>query len=273
MTVLIKNTGKLALIIIILNSTIWMGCESKKNADGSPPEIITGTAPPKALSIDTVAVELLRRGLNFVSNLDQFSVQTQSTYEDVLEEKYRVDYETSASLLVKRPNKILIERFGLKMHQIFIYDGSSLSLNNPHDNVYAIEPVPENIEDMFHFVRDTFGISSPSSDLIYKNSFSLLIQDVNAASVIGKEMIGAVMCDHLLFSRPDVSFQIWMSENEPYLPYKYVVTDTSTPQLLSYSTVMNSWNTAPNVSESLFKFTPGKESKKITLLKVGSNTQ
>lgn len=273
MAIRIKNTGKVVLIIIILNCTIWMGCESKKNADESPQEILIGTAPPKALTIDTVAVSLLRRGLDFVSNLDQFSVKTQSTYEDVIEEKYRVDYETSAILFVKRPNKLRIERNGLKVHQIFTYDGSNLTLNNPNENVYAIEPVPDNIEEMFHFVRDTFGISAPSSDLIYKNSFSLLIQDINAASVIGKEMIGEVMCDHLLFSRPDVSFQIWISEIEPYLPYKYVVTDTSTPQLLSYSTVMNSWNTALNVSESLFKFTPDKESKKITLLKVGSNTQ
>ena len=260
--------------MIVLITSVWMGCEEKKSTEVAPPEIITETAPPEALIVDSKALELLQRGLDYLSNLDQFSVKTQSTYEDVLNGKYRVDYETTNSLLVDRPDKLRVERYGLNMNQILIYDGSSFTQYNSDDNVYDTEPVPGNIEDMFHFIRDTFGITGPATDLIYKNSYALMSEDVNAASVIGKELIGDVMCDHLLFSRKDdVSFQIWISENEPYLPYKYVVTDTATPQLLSYSIILGSWNTAPKVSEASFKFTPGKDSKKTTLLRTDQNVQ
>lgn len=273
MVSLLKNAGKLTLMILLL-SNFWMGCEPKKSTEEAPQEIITEAAPPEALTVDSKALELLQRGLDYLSNLDQFSVKTQSTYEDVLNGKYRVDYETTSSLMVDRPDKMRVERYGLNMNHILTYDGSSITQHNPDDNVYDTEPVPANIEEMFHYIRDTFAISGPSTDLIYKNSYALLSEDVNAASVIGKELIGDIMCDHLLFNRNDgVSFQIWISVNEPYLPYKYVVTDTSTPQLLSYSTILGSWNTAPKVSEASFKFTPGKDSKKTTLLRTDQNVQ
>lgn len=269
----IISKGIYTLIFLFLSGSIWMGCDSKNNNKNSPPASENELIVAETMQIDSEAVDLLRRGLGVVSGLDQFSVQTQGTYEDVLNNTYRVDYETSSSLSVDRPDKIHIERYGLKMHQIFYFDGENFTLHNPYDNVYATELLEGKIEDMFHVARDNFGISGPASDLIYENSFSLLVEDVNGATVIGKEMIGEVMCDHLFYSRPDVSFQIWINESAPYLPYKYVVTDITTPQRLSYSIVMKNWNIATNLLESTFKFIPPKGSNKIQFLKVDSNTK
>jgi hypothetical protein len=41
--------------------------------------------------------------------------------------------------------------------------------------------------------------------LVYHNAFTLLMQDVVLASVVGKAVISGVRCDHLLFSRPGLS--------------------------------------------------------------------
>ena len=265
--------GIYTVFFLCLSSIVWMGCDSKKHNEDSPPATANEVTAAETIPVDSEAVELLRRGLGVVAGLDQFSVQTQGTYEDVLNDTYRVDYETSSSLSVDRPDKIRIERYGLKMHQVFYFDGGNFTLHNPYDYVYATELLQGEIEDMFHIARDNFGISGPASDLIYKNSFSLLIEDVNGAAVIGKEMIGDVMCDHLLFTRPDVSFQIWISESAPHLPYKYVVTDITTPQRLSYSIVMKNWNTAAKLNKSMFKFIPPKGSKQIQFLKVDPNTE
>lgn len=265
---ILNGKGFYTVLFFCLSSIIWIGCNSEKAREDSPPATANVVIAGETMSVDAEAVELLRRGLEVVSGLDQFSVQTQGTYEDVFNNTYRVDYETSSSLSVDRPDKIRIERFGLKMHQVFYFDGENFTLHNPYDNLYATELLSGNIEDMLHKARDSFGISGPASDLIYTNSFSLLIEDVNGATVVGKEMIGDVMCDHLLFSHPDVSFQIWISESTPYLPYKYVVTDITTPQRLSYSIVMKNWNADADMPGSIFKFIPPKGSKKIQFLKV-----
>jgi len=218
-------------------------------------------------AVDPVAVEILQGSLDLLSNLTQFSVQAQSTLEDMLDSGHRVDFEMSSSVTVSRPNKLHAERHGELFNQIFYYDGSTLTLYNPSDKVYANEPAPETIDEMLHFARDKFGLGAPVSDLIYNNAFSLLMDEVNFAVVIGKEMIGEVYCNHLLFSRPGVDFQIWIADNVTQLPMKLVVTDTATPENLSFTTVMRNWDIAPEVSESLFNFVPPKGTVKITFLK------
>ena len=217
--------------------------------------------------VDPIAVEILQGSLDYLSNLTQFSVQAQSTLEDMLDSEHRVDFEMSSSVTVSRPNKLHAERHGELFNQIFYYDGSTLTLYNPSDKVYATEPTPGTIDEMLHFARDTFGLGAPVSDLIYNNAFSLLMDEVNFAMVIGKEIIGDIHCTHLLFSRPGVDFQIWIADNVTQLPLKLVVTDTATPEHLSFTTVMRNWDMAPEVSESLFNFVPPQGTVKITFLK------
>lgn len=262
------NTWSISLVFLVLFlSAGWLGCESKppkEEVTTSEPEVST----PVTLNIDDKAVSILKRGLNYLSELDQFNVTTQSTYEDLLYDQFRIDFESSGDVTVDRPDNIRIERYGLEMHQLFYFDGDQFTLHNPYDKVYATQALKGTIEDMFHVARDTYGLSGPSADLIYSNSFDLLMLNVNGAEVIGKEMIGDVMCDHLLFTRPNVTFQIWISESEPFLPHKYSVTDTSTSNLLSFSTLMTSWDLSPKISESMFQYKPAADTQKIMFLKI-----
>ena len=108
----------------------------------------------------------------------------------------------------------------------------------------------------------------PVSDLVYRNAFPLLMQDVTLALVIDKEVIGGVKCDHLLFSRPGVDFQVWVAEGGTPLPHKYVVTDTGTPELLSITSIMSDWNVAPAAADAQFNFVPPQGTKAITFMPI-----
>ena len=180
-------------------------------------------ATPTTL-VDPAAVKLLRGMTDYLSGLKQFSVQALNMREDLLESGQRVDFEVSSKVVVSRPNKLLAERKG--HNQMFYYDGKTLTLYNPSDKVYASVPAPATIEEMLDFARESLGLSYPISDLVYRNAFPLLMQDVTLALMIGKEVIGGVTCEHLLFSRPRVDFQVWIPDSGPPLPRKYVVTDT-----------------------------------------------
>jgi hypothetical protein len=253
-------------LTLFLCSFMLVNSEPMIGSENSPTPNSTIRTEVQTQEVDPEAVEILRNALEYLSNLKQFSVQAQSTLEDILESGHRVDFEISSSVTVSRPNKLHSERHSKLFNQIFYYDGKTLTLYNPTDKVYAVEPAPGTIEDMFHFARDTYGLGAPVSDLIYNNSFELLMYEVNFAAVIGKEMIGDVHCDHLLFSRPGADFQIWIANEGPPLPLKYVVTDTATPELLSYTIYMRDWNITPALSESLFNFVPPAGTQKITFL-------
>jgi hypothetical protein len=216
--------------------------------------------------VDPAATQILQKMTDYLGSLKQFSVHTQNTLEDVLDSGHRVDFDVSSSVIVSRPNKIRAERKGELIDQAFYYDGKTLTLYNPSDKVYATVPVPGTFEGVFKFMYESLGFLVPVSDLVYPNAFPLLMQDVTFAKVVGKAFIGGVKCDHLLFSRPGVDFQVWVADGDRPLPRKYVVTDTTTPALLSITTVMSDWNVAPSVADSRFTFVPPKGTKAITFM-------
>ena len=216
--------------------------------------------------VDPAATRTLKRMTDYLGGLQKFSVHTQSTLEDELESGHRIDLDVSASVLVSRPNKLFAERKGDLIDQVFYYNGKTLTLYNPSDKVYATESAPGTIEETLDFARESLGLTVPVADLVYRNAFPLLMQDVNLAVVVGKAVIGGVKCDHLLFSRPGVDFQVWVADSGNPLPYKYVVTDTGTPAQLSISTVMSDWNVAPTATDSRFTFVPPPGTKQISFL-------
>ena len=217
-------------------------------------------------AVDPAATQILKKMTDYLGGLKQFSVQTQNTLEDVLDSGHRVDLDVSANVTVSRPNRLRSERRGDLVNQVFYYDGKTLTLYNPSNNVYATEPVPDTFEGLFKYMAESLGFAVPVSDLIYQNAFPLLMQDVTFATVIGKTVINGVKCDHLLFSRPGVDFQVWVAEGPRPLPYKYVVTDTTTPTRLSISTFMSEWDVEPVVDDAQFTFVPPKGTQEINFM-------
>jgi hypothetical protein len=227
--------------------------------------VLTGVQA-QSPAVDPAATQILQRMTDYLGSLQQFSVHTRNTLEDVLETGQRVDFDISANVIINRPNKLHAERKGDLVDQVFYYDGKTLALHNPSDKVYAMEPAPETIEELLDFARETLGLTVPVADLVYRNAFQLLIQDVNFAKVVGKAVIGGIKCDHLVFSRPGVDFQVWVANGSQPLPYKYVVTDTGTPALLSVTTVMSNWNLAPDAADSRFTFVAPQGAKRIEFM-------
>jgi hypothetical protein len=230
-------------------------------------------ARAQAPAVDPAAVEILKRMTEFLGGLQQFSVNTHSIIEEMHVSGHRVDYDLSASVTVKRPNKLrAVRTTGELMNESLFYDGKTLTLYKPSEKVYATEKALDTIEKMITFARETVGILLPSADLVYRNAFPLLMQDVTLAVAVGKPVINGVKYDHLLFSRPGVDFQIWIAEGKRPWPARYIVTETGTPALLSISTVLRDWNLAPAVDDAQFKFVPPKGARTIPLETItGSN--
>jgi hypothetical protein len=201
---------------------------------------------------------------DFLDGLQRFSVNTQSIIEEMHSSGHRVDYDLLANVTVKRPNKMRAQRTGELMNQRFLYDGKTLTVYDPTKKVYATKTGLDTIEEMITFARETGGVLLPAADLLYRNAFPLLMQDVTLAVVVGKAVLDGVRCDHLLFSRPEVDFQVWVSEGKQPFPRKYVVTETATPSKLALTTFLSNWNIAPAVDDAQFKFMPPKGTQATT---------
>ncbi len=230
--------------------------------------LVATPARAQAPGVDPAATKILKRTTDYLGSLKQFSVHTQNTLEDLLDSGQRIDLDVSANVIISRPNKLRAERKGDVISQTFYYNGKTLTLYNPTDKVYATEPAPGTIEGTLDYARESLGLIVPAADLVYRNAYSLLMQEVTLAKVVDKAVIGGVKCDHLLFSRPGVDFQVWVADTGKPLPYKYVVTDTGTPARLSVVTVMSNWNVAPAVADAQFTFVPPQGAKKIIFMRL-----
>jgi hypothetical protein len=219
----------------------------------------------QAPAVDPAAVQKMKRMFDFLDAQQQFSVDTQSIVEEIGFSRHRVDYDLTANVLVKRPNKLSAVRTGELMNEHLFYDGKTLTLYRPADKSYASATAPDTIERMVDFARETVGILLPAADLVYRGAYPLMMQDVSLAAVVGKATIGGVSCDHLLFSRPGVDFQIWIAAGEKPWPCKYVVTETDTPTKLSITTFLSGWNFSPVVQDAKFTFVPPKDARAIPL--------
>jgi hypothetical protein len=226
------------------------------------------SAAAQAPAVDPAAVQKLKTMTEFLDRQPRFSVRTQSTLEDMHLSGHRIDFDVAANVTVVRPNKLRATRVGDEMDQRLYYDGKTMTLYNPAQKVYATEAAPPTVETMIDFARETIGILLPAADLLYRNAFPLFMQDVTFATVVGKSVIGGVTCDHLLFSRPGVDFQVWIAEGSKPWPCKYTVTETDTPALLSITTRLSDWNASPAVDDAQFRFTPPKGTEKIRFLAV-----
>ena len=201
---------------------------------------VSTDARAQAPAVDPAAVQTLKRMTDFLDGLQKFSMNTQSIVEEMRFSGHRVDYDLSAIATVRRPNKLRAVRTGELMNESLFYDGKTLTLYKPSEKVYATDKAPDTIEKMITFAREEVGILFPAADL--------------------------------LFSRPEVDFQVWVSEGKQPWPRKYVVTETATPSMLSMTTFLSNWNIAPAVDDALFKFVPPKGTQATTFLQLESTS-
>jgi len=227
--------------------------------------IMSTDAVAQAAAVDPVAMQKMKRMADFLESQQQFSVNTQSIVEETRFSGHRVDFDLTANVVVKRPNKLSAVRTGELMNEHLVYDGKTLTLYRPTDKTYSTAAAPPTIEKMIDYARETVGILLPAADMLYRGAYPLMTQDVTLAAVVGKSNIGGVNCEHLLFSRPGVDFQIWIAEGERPWPCKYVVTETDPPSKPSITTFLSGWNFNPVVQDAKFNFVPPKDARAIPM--------
>ncbi len=231
-----------------------------------------GAAAAQAFVVDPEAVKILQRTMDYLSTLQQFSVDTHNTVEEVLDSGQKVLFDFQVAVTVQRPNKLRAERHGDIIDQSWYYDGKTLTLYNASHQFYASAAAPGTIEEMLDFARESLGLVAPASDLLYRNAFPLLMQHVYSAIVVGKAVIGGVKCDHLAFSRPDVAFQIWVPDAGQPLPQKYVVTATQSFGQPNTIAVMSNWNLAPKLTDATFTFVAPKDAQQTDFLRLDASS-
>jgi hypothetical protein len=228
------------------------------------PEI--GHAQPTG--VEPQAEKLLRRMSDYLAGRQQFSLKAESTLEAVLTSGQKLQYDSPATLMVSRPNKLRAHRKGDLANQEFFYDGKTLTLYNPRENLYATTAAPATLDETLDFAREKLDILAPAAELLYKNAAEKMLKEASAGFVVGQSIVAGVKCSHLAFRGAEVDWQIWIEDGDKPLPRKFMITTKQISGAPQFTVLIRSWDVATKLSNQEFTFTPPKGAKKIEFLKL-----
>ena len=222
--------------------------------------------------VEPQAEKLLRRMSDYLAGRQQFSLKAESTLEAVLTSGQKLQYDSPSTLMVSRPNKLRAHRKGDLANQEFFYDGKTLTLYNPRENLYATTAAPASIDETLDFAREKLDIVAPAAELLYSNAGEKMLKEATSGMVVGSSVIGGVKTTHLAFRGAEVDWQVWIEDGDKPLPRKFVLTSTKVTGAPQFTVLIRSWDVATKLSNQEFTFTPPKGAKKIEFLKLTAET-
>ena len=221
--------------------------------------------------IDPQAEKLLKRMSEYLASRQQFTLKAESTLEAVLTSGQKLQYDSPATLSVSRP-KLHAHRKGDIANQEFFYDGKTLTLYNPRENLYATTAAPATLDEMLDFAREKLDIIAPASELLYKNAAEKMLKESTAGFVVGPSVVGGVKTTQLAFRGGEVDWQIWIDDGDKPLPRKFILSSKKVSGEPQFTVLIRSWDVGAKLSDREFNFTPPKGAKKIEFLKLNAET-
>lgn len=218
-------------------------------------------------NVEPKADQTLRKMSDYLAQLQQFKIQTENMLEIVLTSGQKIQYDNQLEIAIKRPNKLRVGRQGEVYDQEFFYDGKTLTQYGKGANYYATTQAPPTLDETLDFALETLHIEAPGSDLMYSNSYNILMENVVSGFYVGMSIVDGVNCHHLAYRDNEVDWQIWIEDGDKPLPKKFVITTkwlTGAPQ---YTITVKSWDLSPKLKDDMFTFVPPDDAQKIDFVR------
>ena len=220
--------------------------------------------------IEPQAEKLLRRMSEYLAGRQQFTLKAESTLEVVLTSGQKLQYDSPATVSVSRPNKLHAHRKGDITNQEFFYDGKTLTLYNPRENLYATTAAPATLDETLDFAREKLDIIAPATELLYKNAADKMLKESTSGFVVGPSVVGGVKTTQLAFRGAEVDWQIWIEDGDKPLPRKFILTSKKVSGEPEFTVLIRNWDVAAKLSDQEFNFKPAKGAKKIDFLNLSA---
>jgi hypothetical protein len=215
-------------------------------------------------AVDPNVVKALDKMGAYLRTLTAFDIESTNSTDQVLETGQKVQFDGTAHLQVRRPNKLHIEIKTDRKHREFFYDGKTFTLFGRRVNYYATVPAPPTLRELAIELAERYGIETPLADLFFWGSQDDRHLDQRSAVDLGPSTIGGTECEQYALRQEGVDWQIWIQKGDTPLPRKLVITTTSDPAQPQYVSVLN-WNLTPKLDDATFSFSPPQGAMRIVL--------
>jgi hypothetical protein len=219
---------------------------------------------PTAPRIEEKAIATLMRGAEFLAKAQRFSVTADISYDVMQDSGQKIEFGAIRTIIVQRPDRISVDiedRDGTRRG--FRFDGKQIAFFGLDEKVYATAEKPGDLDTAFaHFTRD-LRMPLPLGELFTNNLPKGLKDRFSEAYYVEEEKLGGTRCDHLALRNDMADVQVWITRGEQPLLRRLVITYKHANGQPQFRADFRDWNFSPQVSDSLFAFTPAEGAMRI----------
>ncbi|HYH40647.1 MAG TPA: DUF2092 domain-containing protein [Burkholderiales bacterium] len=224
----------------------------------SPAQQVTPAVAPEA----TAALERMGAHLR---TLKAFEVRAATTRDELLDSGQKVQFGGSVDLKVRRPNRLRADISSERKQRQLFYDGKTVTLYGPRVNYYAVVQAPATLGELAEMLGTKYGIETPLADLFLWGTDKARPGDIKGATYLGPEKVDGTPCDQYAFRQDGVDWQVWIQKGKAPLPRKLVITSTSEPSQLQYTSVLR-WRSVSQLDNNrAFSFAPPPGARRIVM--------
>ncbi len=210
------------------------------------------------------ALQILKAMSDYLAGLKTISATYDSTLEVITPQSEKIQFDSSGTLLLRRPNEIRATRTGGYANVEMVFDGKTLTVYGKNINGYTQLESPGSVDQLIDTLRGR-GWALPGADLLVGNVYDTLSADVIEAKHIGLGVVDGVECDHLAFRNQDVDWQLWVEVGTNPIPQKLVITSKAVGGAPQYTLVIKDWKTGVDAEQAAFEFKPPEGAEKLEL--------
>ena len=223
---------------------------------------VTNLTPLNAWGAGDDASQILKVMSDYLASQKTISATFDSSLEIITPQSEKIQFTSSGTLLLHRPNEIRVTRTGGYADVELLLDGKSATLYGKNLNSYAQLDGVSSVDQLIDTLRER-GMTMPGADLLLGNVYDTLSTDVIEAKHIGRGVIDGVECEHLAFRNQDTDWQLWVQVGDKPIPCKYVITSKAVGMAPQYTLIIRDWKTDVPVEDTAFAFTPPEGARKV----------
>ncbi|MHC4127021.1 MAG: DUF6515 family protein [Planctomycetota bacterium] len=240
-----------AEVIVTDDGTYYLlnGVYYQRLADGSYAVV----AGPDSGRPDPVTI--VQQACDLLGQQREFTMTASDTMDHVQDSGQKIQSQTTRTIGVARPDRLVATAKGEDADRSFWYDGRQITILDELESVYTQTAAPDTIDTMIDFVVSQLSISLPLADFFYSDPFSRIQGALQEGEHLGLADVGDVSCHHLSFSAGDADWQLWVDAGDDPLLKMIAITYTSAPESPTYRAVIERWDLSPRFAAGTFDAT------------------
>lgn len=206
--------------------------------------------------VDSIAVLLLQRMSVTMNDVRSASFTVLTDYDLSSEELGLVKHSGREQVFIRKPDKMMIAMQGDNGRRSYWYNGKNLSYYSFDNNLYAQLAAPPTLLEMMDSVNKRYGVEIPGADFFYPSMVDDLLDTVYNLVYLGITTIDGKPVFHIAGTMPEMTFQVWINNDEFFLPARLVIVYTGKANTPQYQAIYTDWKLNPDLPTSMFEFRP-----------------